>query len=78
MPDRYRRHDLAWLRRDWARSLATPLEPGELDAVDAWRPLGGLRMLDGIGLSASAILRHGERAGIQNGCRPPVFLTDSR
>jgi phosphoribosyl-dephospho-CoA transferase len=37
MPDRYRRHDLAWLRRGWAGSLATPLEPGELDAVDAWR-----------------------------------------
>jgi phosphoribosyl-dephospho-CoA transferase len=37
MPDRYRRHDLAWLRRDWARSLATPLEAGEMDAVDAWR-----------------------------------------
>jgi phosphoribosyl-dephospho-CoA transferase len=36
MPDRYRRHDLAWLRRDWAGSLVTPLEPGELDAVDAW------------------------------------------
>jgi phosphoribosyl-dephospho-CoA transferase len=37
MPDGYRRHDLAWLRRDWAESLVTPLEPGELDAVDAWR-----------------------------------------